>query len=121
MMSRLFFLLFLILSFSVHSQSTKELIDNLNSINDHQKKAELCRKIALRLKASDWDRAIKYIELAETEAKNSQVSEDTLANIYITAGKMYSSKRGIGCCFAILSKSLRYLQKTPAILRKHLN
>ncbi|WP_121329454.1 hypothetical protein [Flavobacterium sp. 90] len=110
MMSRLFFLLFLILSFSVHSQSTKELIDNLNSINDHQKKAELCRKIALRLKASDWDRAIKYIELAETEAKNSQVSEDTLANIYITAGKMYSSKE-------VLDVALQYYLKAYDIYK----
>lgn len=115
MMTRLFSLLFCILSFSIHSQSsTKELIDSLNSINDHQKKAELCRTIALRLKKTDWDRAIKYIELAENEAKSSQVSELTLANVYITAGKMYSSKE-------VLDVALQYYLKAYDIYKNNGN
>lgn len=109
-MSRIFSLLFLILSLSIHSQSTKELIDNLNSINNHQKKAELSSKIALRLQKTDWDRAIKYIELAETEAKNSQELEITLANIYVTAGKMYSSKE-------VLDIALQYYLKAYDIYK----
>jgi DNA-binding CsgD family transcriptional regulator len=93
MMTRLFSFFFLILSCSIHSQSsTKELIDSLNTINDHQKKVELCREIALRLQKTDWDRAIKYIELAEAEAKKTKDSELTLAQVYITTGKMYNSK-----------------------------
>ena len=91
-MARLFSIFFLILSFSIHSQSTKEMIDSLNTISDHQKKVELCQKIAVSLQKSDWDRALKYIELAETEAKKAKESEVTLANVYITAGKMYASK-----------------------------
>ncbi|MCV9926377.1 hypothetical protein OIU83_01840 [Flavobacterium sp. LS1R49] len=113
-MSRLFFLLFLILSLNVHSQSTKELIDNLNSINNHQKKAELCREIALRLQNSDWDRAIKYIELAEVEAKNTQVPESILADVYITAGKMYSSKE-------VLDIALQYYLKAYDIYKNNGN
>lgn len=93
MLVRLLSLLFFIQSISIHSQSsTKELIDSLNSINNHQEKSELSRKIALRLQKSDWDRAIKYIELAESEAKKIEESELTLANVYSTAGKMYASK-----------------------------
>ncbi|WP_428229979.1 hypothetical protein [Flavobacterium sp.] len=92
MMTRLFSLFFLFLSYNIHSQSTKEMIDRLNTIDDHQKKVELCRKIALSLQKSDWDRAIKYIELAEAEAKKTEESDVTLANVYITAGKMYASK-----------------------------
>ncbi|MFG4004833.1 hypothetical protein [Flavobacterium aquidurense] len=93
MMTRLFFLFLLIFSFEVHSQpSTKELIDSVNGISDHQQKVELYRKIALRLQKSDWDRAIKYIELAENEAKSTKEPERTLAYTYITAGKMYASK-----------------------------
>ncbi|MDA6070407.1 hypothetical protein NJT12_12325 [Flavobacterium sp. AC] len=92
-MTRLFFSFFLILSFNIYSQSsTEELIDRLNGINDHQKKVAMCRKIALELQNSDWDRAIKYIELAEAEAKKTKEPEQNLAYVYITAGKMYASK-----------------------------
>lgn len=115
MIARLFLVSFLILSFSVHSQtSTKELIDSLNSINDHEKKANLCREIALRLQNSDWDRAIKYIELAEVEAKNSDTSEFTLASVYVTAGKMYSSKE-------VLDIALQYDLKAHEIYKNNNN
>jgi DNA-binding CsgD family transcriptional regulator len=115
MTTRLFSLFFLFLSFSIHSQSsTKELIDSLNSINDHQKKVELCRKIALRLQNSDWDRAIKYIEIAKAEAKNTKESEITLANVYITAAKMYSSKE-------VLDIALQYYLKAYDIYKNNGN
>lgn len=114
-MTRFFTLFFLVLSLSVHSQSsTKELIDSVNTINNHEKKVELCRKIALRLQKTDWDRAIKYIELAETEAKNSRVSDLTLANVYVTAGKMYSSKE-------VLDIALQYYLKAYAIYKSNGN
>lgn len=92
MATRLFSFFFLILSLNIHSQATKELIDSLNTINDHQKKVELCRKIAVKLQKLDWDRAIKYIELAESEARKTENSELTLAYVYVTAGKIYASK-----------------------------
>lgn len=113
-MTRLFSILFLILSFTIHSQSTKEMIDSLNSINDHQKKVELCRKIALNLQKSDWDRALKYIELAETEAKKANESEVTLAQVYITAGKMYASKD-------VLDIALQYYLKAYDIYKSNGN
>ncbi|WP_291145946.1 hypothetical protein [Flavobacterium sp. UBA7680] len=70
---RIFLLFFSIISLDIHSQSsTKEMIDSLNTISNHEKKASLCSKIALKLQNSDWDRAIKYIELAETEAKKNR-------------------------------------------------
>jgi tetratricopeptide (TPR) repeat protein len=115
MMTRLFFLYFFIHSFSIHSQtSTKKLIDNLNTINDYQKKTELCRKIAIRLQNSDWDRAIKYIELAEVQAKKLQVSEPILANVYITAGKMYAAKE-------VLDIALQYYLKAYDIYKNNGN
>ncbi|OUL64051.1 tetratricopeptide repeat protein [Flavobacterium sp. AJR] len=115
MMARLFPLFFLFLSINIHSQSsTQELIDNLNSINDNQKKVELCRKIALNLQNSDWDRAIKYIELAEAEAKKAKESELTLASVYTTAGKMYSSKE-------VLDIALQYYLKAYEIYKNNGN
>ena len=113
-MTRLFSILFLILSFTIHSQSTKEMIDSLNSINDHQKKVELCRKIALNLQKSDWDRALKYIESAETEAKKANESEVTLAEVFITAGKMYASKD-------VLDIALQYYLKAYDIYKSNGN
>ncbi|MFH6999721.1 hypothetical protein ACHRVZ_17500 [Flavobacterium sp. FlaQc-57] len=115
MMTRLFSLFFLILAITIHSQpSTKELIDSLNSINDHQKKVELCSKIALRLQKSDWDRAIKYIELAEAEAVKTENSELTLAHVYVAAGKMYASKE-------VFDVALKYYLKAHDIYKKKNN
>lgn len=116
MTSRFFSLFFfLILSLNSHSQSsTKELIDSVNSISDHQKKAELCRTIALRLQNSDWDRAIKYIELAEAEAKNTEQPELALASVYVTAGKMYASKE-------VIDIALQYYLKAYNIYKNHNN
>ena len=114
MMVRLFSFFFLILSFSTHSQSTKQLIDSLNTINNHQKKVELCRKIALRLQKTEWDRAIKYIELAETEAKNTDKPALTLAYVYVTTGEMYASKD-------VFDIALQYYLKAHEIYKKQEN
>lgn len=111
MMARLFFLFLFFLSFTINSQSSsKELIDSLNSISNHEKKVELCRKIAVSLQNSDWDRAVKYIELAENEAKKTKKPELALANVYITAAKMYSSKE-------VLDVSLQYYFKAYDIYK----
>ncbi|WP_123890253.1 tetratricopeptide repeat protein [Flavobacterium frigidimaris] len=86
-----FFLLFSsLLSYS--QRSTKELIDSLNTIDDHEKKAELCLKIAGKLKDSDWNRAVKYVELAEAEAKKATNSDEILALVYTISGNIYDSK-----------------------------
>ena len=94
--------------------STKELIDSLSSSSNHQKKVELCRKIALNLQKSDWDRAIKYIELAEAEAKKTNDPELTLAYVYVTAGKMYASKE-------VLDIALQYDLKAYEIYKSSNN
>lgn len=114
-MTRLFSFFFLILAITIHSQpSTKELIDSLNSINDHQKKVELCSKIALILQKCDWDRAIKYIELAEAEAVKTENSELTLAHVYVAAGKMYASKE-------VFDVALKYYLKAHDIYKNKNN
>lgn len=113
-MARQFSILFFFLSCTINSQSTQELTDSLNSINNHQKKVELCRKIALKLQNSDWDRAIKYIELAETEAKKTKDSELNLAQVYITTGKMYNSKD-------VLDIALKYYLKAYDIYKTNNN
>jgi len=115
MSTRLFSILFFIFSFSIHSQSsTKEMIDSVNTISDHLKKAELCTKIALRLQKTDWDRAIKYIELAESEARKTKEPEITLAGVYITSGKIYSARE-------VLDVALQYYLKAYDIYKKNGN
>ncbi|MEN2399087.1 DUF2225 domain-containing protein [Flavobacterium sp. MC2016-06] len=111
MMTRLLSLFFFVFSFNIHSQSsTKELIDSLNTINDHAKKVELYRKIALSLQKSDWNSAVKYLEFAEAEAKNTEQSALTLAYVYTTAGKMYASKE-------VLDIALKYYLKAYDIYK----
>lgn len=114
-MARFFSILFLTISFSIYSQSsTKEMIDSLNTINNHEKKTELCLKIALELQKTDWDRAIKYIELAEAEARSTKDSELTLANVYAATGKMYASKE-------VFDVALKYYFKAFDIYKKKEN
>lgn len=93
MMARLvsfFFIFFTLLSYP--QSSTKELIDSLNSIDDHEKKVDLSLKIAIKLQDSDWNRAVKYVELAEAEAKKTANAEEILARVYTAAGNLYDSK-----------------------------
>jgi hypothetical protein len=92
-MARLFAFLLILFTLNSYSQSsTKELIDSLNTIDDHEKKVDLCLKIAIKLQDSDWNRALKYIELAEAEAKKTANSDEILARVYTTAGNIYDSK-----------------------------
>ncbi|MBB4802334.1 DNA-binding CsgD family transcriptional regulator [Flavobacterium nitrogenifigens] len=115
MIPRLFFLFLFFFSLSIHSQSsTQELIDSLNTIEDHDKKVELCRKIALSLKSTDWERAVKYIELAEAEAKKTPQSDLALASVYTTAGEVYDSKD-------VLDVSLQYYLKAYDIYKEKNN
>lgn len=93
MTARLLFLFVFIFPLGVFSQTaTKELIDSLNMINDHAKKADLSQKIALQLQNNDWERTLKYLELAENEAKKATNTEMALASVYVTSGKIYAEK-----------------------------
>lgn len=115
MTSRLLFQFFLLFSLSVYSQSsTKELIDELNTIDNHEKKVELCQKIAVRLQNSDWERAVKYIEQAEIEAKKTSNPDETLAAVYITSGELYDAKDA-------LDISLQYYLKAYDIYKEKNN
>lgn len=93
MMSRLlsFFLIFFTL-ISYSQSSTKELIDSFNTLDNHEKKVDLCLKIALKLQDSDWNRAVRYVELAEAEAKKTANPDEILAKVYAAAGDIYDSK-----------------------------
>ncbi|MEZ0130781.1 hypothetical protein AB9T88_13855, partial [Flavobacterium sp. LBUM151] len=104
-----FFLVFFTLN-SYSQSSTKELIDSLNTIDDHEKKVELCLKIAVKLQDSDWNRAVKYVELAEIEAKKTANSDLLLAQVYKTAGSIYSSKD-------VLDVTLQYYLKAYEIYK----
>lgn len=104
-----FFLVFFTLN-SYSQSSTKELIDSLNTIDDHEKKVELCLKIAVKLQDSDWNRAVKYVELAEAEAKKTANSDLLLAQVYKTAGSIYSSKD-------VLDVTLQYYLKAYEIYK----
>ncbi|MBZ4037556.1 tetratricopeptide repeat protein [Flavobacterium sp. 17A] len=114
MIPRLLFLLLFLSSFSIYSQSTKELIDSLNTIDNYETKVRLCQEIALKLQNSDWERAVKYIERAEVEAKKTAKPDETLAAVYITSGKIYNAKDA-------LDISLQYYLKAYDIYKEKNN
>ncbi|PWI29502.1 hypothetical protein DI383_11880 [Flavobacteriaceae bacterium LYZ1037] len=104
MQKHLRFLFFLISIFSYAQDPVNNLIDSLNLVNSSENKIKLAQKIALSLKENDWDRAITYLELSESEAKKTDKPESYLAGIYVNAGNMYSSKD-------VLDVTLDYYQK----------
>lgn len=111
-MGRLLCIFFIFITLGVYPQSsTKELIDNLNTVSDPARKADLCCKIALKLSKSDWERAVKYIELAETEAKKTEKPNEILAKVYTAAGNIYDSKD-------VLDVALQYYLKAYDIYKE---
>lgn len=106
------YLAIFLFSLSIQSQvSTTQLIDRVNSMESSEKKVELCQKIALRLQNSDWERTLKYIELAESEAKKTAQPKETAAGVYITAGEIYDTKDA-------LDISLQYYLKAYDIYKE---
>ncbi|WP_281233164.1 tetratricopeptide repeat protein [Flavobacterium gelatinilyticum] len=86
----------------------------MKTLTEPEKKAEQYRKRALQLKDLDWNRAIKYIELAEIEAKKTGEPDFLLAHLYVTAGKMYASKD-------VLDIALQYYLKAHEIYKDRNN
>ena len=92
-MGRILCIFFIFTTFYIYPQSsTKEWIDSLNTIDNHDKKVDLALKIASKLQDSDWERAVKYIELAEAEAKKTEKTDLTLAKVYAKAAQIYDAK-----------------------------
>lgn len=115
MIPRQFSLFFLFFTLSIYSQSsTKELIDKLNTVENHQEKVDLAITIASKLQDSDWERAIKYIDLAETEAKKTEKTDLALAKVYTAAAKIYDSKD-------VIDITLQYYLKAYEIYKRNQN
>ncbi len=83
-------------------------IDSLSFAKSPQQKINLSQRIAIRLADEDWSRAISYLELAEREAGKLKNDKVRLAEIYMVAANMYSSKD-------VLDVTLDYYQKAYAI------
>ncbi|KAF2336967.1 tetratricopeptide repeat protein [Flavobacterium daemonense] len=114
-MTRLLSFFFVFSSFLLHSQtSTKEMIDRLNTIDNHEQKVELCLKIAEKLQHSDWERAIKYVESAETEAKKTENPDLALAKVYVATADLYNSKD-------VIDVTLQYYLKAYEIYKSNKN
>ncbi|KAF2337517.1 tetratricopeptide repeat protein [Flavobacterium nitrogenifigens] len=92
-MGRILCIFFIFTTFYIYPHSsTKEWIDSLNTIDNHEKKVDLALKIASKLQDSDWERAVKYIELAEAEAKKTEKTDLALAKVYAEAAQIYDAK-----------------------------
>jgi len=90
------------------------LIDSLNLNDNPVQKLELSQRIAMELKDSDWERAITYLEFAESEAQKTEHPETYLAPIYFTTGRLYYSKD-------VLDVTLDYYQKAYNLYKENNN
>ncbi|KAF2082295.1 tetratricopeptide repeat protein [Flavobacterium sharifuzzamanii] len=114
-MGRLLCIFFILTTFYIYPQSsTKEWIDSLNTIDNHEKKVDLALKIASKLQDSDWERAVKYIELAEAEAKKTEKTGLSLAKVYVAAAQIYDAKD-------VIDITLQYYLKAYDIYKSNNN
>lgn len=103
--------IFLIGGFCYCQTSVNTIIDSLSLATNPKEKVVLSQQIALKLKNTDWERAITYLELAESEAKKTKKPSKYLASIYVTAANMYNSKD-------VLDVTLDYYQKALNIYKE---
>lgn len=115
MLRKLSFLFFLMCGFSYSQTSVDQLIDSLNLVDKPEKKISLSQRIASALKDSDWDRALTYLELAESEAKKTKNPDTYLAPIYVTAGRIYNSKDVVDVTLDYYQKAYNIYEDTKNI------
>ncbi|WP_223033755.1 tetratricopeptide repeat protein [Hanstruepera marina] len=104
-------ILIVVSSFCYGQESVEILIDSLNFVINPEGKVSLSKRIASELSNEDWDKAISYLELAETEAENTENPTLELASIYVAFGDIFYSKD-------VLDITSEYYQKAYSLYKE---
>lgn len=88
--------------------NVKQMVDSLNTASNQSERIDLSRRIAIKLKNRDWERALTYIQYAVSEIEKTQKNNRLRAEVYVTAGKIYDAKDA-------LDVTLEYFLKAYAI------
>ena len=88
-----------------------QLIDSITIVSSHSEKARLSETIAIKLKDTDWERTLLYLEYAEEQAKKSE-SDSDLAKFYEVTADIYYDKD-------VLDVALEYYQKAYTLYNQY--
>ncbi|MFB9053112.1 LuxR C-terminal-related transcriptional regulator [Formosa undariae] len=108
MLRILIFIFFINYYFGYAQTSSEVLIDSLSLTQDKLKKIELCKTVAVELADSDWEKAVEYLDFAESEALETKQSDFNLASVYVAKAELFASKD-------LLDLSLDYFMKAHEI------
>jgi len=112
---RIFLFLFLA-QMAVAQEGISELIDSLAQTSSDSEKSRLGMEIASRLSNEDWDRALRYMDVAKESALKSN-SEKTLADFYNALGDIYFEKDALDIALEHYLKAYNFYETRPASKR----
>src|SRR5690554_4375037 len=88
------------------------LLDSLTQATSPEEKVRLGMGIASHLAQEDWKRALQFIDLAETDAEDSD-SEKTMADYHIAVAEIYSKKDAWDISLNNLVKAYAFYKDKP--------
>ncbi len=88
------------------------LLDSLTQATSPEEKVRLGMAIASHLAQEDWKRALQFIDLAETDAEDSD-SEKTMADYHIAVAEIYSKKDAWDISLNNLVKAYAFYKDKP--------
>lgn len=107
--------LFIIVYVQVGSaqQQVTALLDSLSMASSERERARISGSIAFELKNEDWDRARRYLEIAEEHAI-AAASDSVTARYYVNTGNIYFAKDALDIALENYLKAFDYYKLQPA-------
>ncbi|MCB0451922.1 MAG: hypothetical protein KDC94_03340 [Aequorivita sp.] len=106
--------LFLIFVQSAYAQSNiSVLVDSLAQTSSENEKSRISIEIASKLAIADWNRALRYMDIAKESAQNSG-SDKTVADFYRNLGDIYLDKDALDIALEHYLKAYHFYETKPA-------
>lgn len=111
MLIRIIFLLFFVQT-TVAQHEISTLIDSLAQENSASKKVKISIDIASQLATNDWDRALRYMDIAKESAMESATKE-ALADFHNGLGNIYFGKDALDIALTHYLEAYDYYKTQP--------
>ncbi len=106
-------LLFFLTQTAIGQEGISVFVDSLAQTSSESEKARLSMEIASRLANDDWDRALRYMDIAKESAQKSE-SDKTVANFYRNLGDIYLDKDALDIALEHYLKAYHFYETQPA-------
>lgn len=111
MVFRIVVFLFLVQTVTAQ-QGVTALMDSLAQVSSYSEKARISMEIASKLALEDWNRSLRYMDVAKESALTSN-SEKTLAEFYNNLGNIYFAKDALDIALQNYLKAYDYYRDHP--------